>query len=73
MDNKVQYLNQIIEVIDTKATIFKNNKRNLPHAAYVAEKEILTKTINDAIQLAEEIKPIPFSLINDLKSLIKQL
>lgn len=73
MDNKVQYLNQIIEVIDTKATIFKNNKRSMPSTAYLAEKEILTKTINDAIILAGEINPIPYSLINDLKSLIKQL
>ena len=73
MDQKVQYLNQIIEIIDQKATIFKKNKKNLPTASYEAEKQVLTKTINDAIQLAEEIKPVPYSLINDLRSLIKQL
>jgi hypothetical protein len=73
MDQKVQYLNQIIEIIDTKAAIFKNKKKSLPEAAYLAEKQVLTKTIEDAIKLAEEIKPVPFSLINDLRVLIKQL
>lgn len=73
MDNKVKYLNQIIEVIDQKATQFKKNKRDLPTAVYEAEKQILVRTIDSAIQLAEEIKPVPYSLINDLKSLIKQL
>ncbi|TGN08120.1 hypothetical protein [Leptospira ilyithenensis] len=73
MDNQVQYLNQIIEIIDTKASVFKKNKNKIPQAAYQAEKQVLTKTIQDAIALAESIKPTPFSLINDLKSLIKQL
>ena len=73
MDNKVEYLNQIIEIIDNKATVFKKNKKSMPTAAYESEKAILVRTINDAIKLAEEIKPTPFSLINDLRSLIKQL
>ena len=65
MDNKVEYLNQII--------VFKNNKKSMPTSAYESEKVILVRTINDAIKLAEEVKPTPFSLINDLRSLIKQL
>lgn len=73
MDQKIQYLNQMIEIIDNKVTIFKKNKSKLPQAAYTAEKQVLTRTIEDTIKLAEEIKPVPFSLINDLKSLIKQL
>ncbi|GBF42136.1 hypothetical protein LPTSP2_14220 [Leptospira ellinghausenii] len=73
MDQKIQYLNQMIEIIDTKVSIFKKNKTKLPQAAYQAEKQVLTRTIQDTIQLAEEIKPVPFSLINDLKTLIKQL
>lgn len=73
MDQKIQYLNQMIEIIDNKVTIFKKNKSKLPQAAYAAEKQVLTRTIQDTIQLAEEIKPVPFSLINDLKALIKQL
>ncbi|MCT8332355.1 hypothetical protein NUH30_01600 [Leptospira sp. 85282-16] len=73
MDQKIQYLNQMIEIIDSKVTIFKKNKSKIPQAAYVAEKQVLTRTIQDTIKLAEEIKPVPFSLINDLKSLIKQL
>ncbi|BDA79084.1 hypothetical protein LPTSP3_g20140 [Leptospira kobayashii] len=73
MDNQVQYLNQIIEIIDTKAGLFKKNKNKIPQTAYQAEKQVLVKMIQDAITLAESIKPTPFSLINDLKSLIKQL
>lgn len=73
MDQKVQYLNQMIEIIDNKVTIFKKNKTKLPTAAYNAEKQVLTRTIEDTIKLAEEIKPTPFSLISDLKALIKQL
>lgn len=73
MDQKIQYLNQMIEIIDNKITIFKKNKSKLPQAAYTAEKQVLTRTIQDTIQLAEDIKPVPFSLINDLKALIKQL
>lgn len=73
MDNKIQYLNQMIEIIDTKVTIFKKNKNTMHTTGYTAEKQVLTRTIQDAIQLAEEIKPVPYSLINDLKSLIKQL
>ncbi|MDF3818747.1 hypothetical protein P3G55_02485 [Leptospira sp. 96542] len=73
MDQKVQYLNQMIEIIDTKVTIFKKNKSKLPTAAYQAEKQVLSRTIEDTIKLAEEIKPVPYSLINDLKAVIKQL
>jgi len=63
----------MIEIIDTKVTIFKKNKNTMHTTGYTAEKQVLTRTIQDAIQLAEEIKPVPYSLINDLKSLIKQL
>ncbi|GBF49271.1 hypothetical protein LPTSP4_07810 [Leptospira ryugenii] len=73
MDQKVQYLNQVIEIIDTKVTLFKKNKATMHNANYVAEKQVLTRMIQDAIQLAGEVKPVPYSLINDLKSLIKQL
>ncbi|MCU0825210.1 MAG: hypothetical protein O9301_12905 [Leptospira sp.] len=73
MDQKIQYLNQMIEVVDTKVSTFKKNKSKLPTVAYNAEKQVLTRTIEDTIKLAEEIKPVPYSLINDLKSLIKQL
>ncbi|TGL62713.1 hypothetical protein EHQ58_02275 [Leptospira ognonensis] len=73
MDNKVQYLNQIIEIIDTKVTTFKQNKSRMHTTNYTAEKQVLTRTIEDAIKLAEDIKPVPFSLISDLKALIKQL
>jgi len=73
MDNKIQYLNQIIEIIDTKVSTFKKNKSKMHTTAYTAEKQVLTRMIEDAIKLAEEIKPVPYSLINDLKSLIKQL
>lgn len=73
MDEKIQVLNQMITIIDEKATIFKKNKTKLPKVAYESEKQILTKTIQDTIQLAESIKPTPFSLIQDLKSLLKQL
>ncbi|MCZ8155818.1 MAG: hypothetical protein O9264_06850 [Leptospira sp.] len=73
MDNKIQYLNQIIEIIDTKVTVFKKNKNTMHSTGYAAEKQVLTRTIEDAIKLAEEVRPVPYSLINDLKSLIKQL
>ncbi len=55
MDNQVQYLNQIIEIIDTKAGAFKKTKNKIPQAAYQAEKQVLTKMIQDAITLAESI------------------
>ncbi|MEK6882337.1 MAG: hypothetical protein AABY22_22145 [Nanoarchaeota archaeon] len=73
MENKIQYLNQIIEIIDTKVTTFKQNKNKMHNTGYVAEKQVLTRTNEDAIKLAEDIKPVPYSLISDLKALIKQL
>lgn len=73
MDNKIQYLNQMIEIVDTKVSIFKKNKSKMATAGYLAEKQVLTRTIEDTILLAQEIKPTPFSLVSDLKALIKQL
>jgi hypothetical protein len=73
MDSKIQILNQMIEIIDTKVTIFKKNKSKMHTTGYLAEKQVLTRSIEDTIKLAEEIKPVPFSTISDLKALIKQL
>ncbi|MCB1143791.1 MAG: hypothetical protein H7A24_17340 [Leptospiraceae bacterium] len=73
MTNNTQVLNQIIQIIDQKATAYKKNKKTMNRTALESEKVLITNTIKDAIQLAESIKPVPASIISDLKALMKQL
>ena len=73
MTNNTQVLNQIIQIIDQKATAYKKNKKTMNRTALESEKILITNTIKDAIQLAESIKPVPASIISDLKALMKQL
>ena len=73
MPNNTQVLNRIIQIIDQKATAYKKNKKTMNRTALESEKVLITNTIKDAIQLAESIKPVPASIISDLKALMKQL
>ena len=52
MDNNTKILNQMIQIIDEKASSFKKKKKTLSKTAAETEKLLITKTIQDAIKEA---------------------
>ncbi|MBX7059787.1 MAG: hypothetical protein K1X75_17115 [Leptospirales bacterium] len=72
-DEQIAALNQITAMIDEKATLYKNSLRSMPPARAAAEKQLILKLIDDGLSLARSIKPAPFSLIQDLEQLTREL
>jgi hypothetical protein len=73
MDEEIQALNQIIAMVDQKATKYQNEVRDMPKARAAAEKKLILDLVDDGLRLANNIQPKPFSVIDDLTRLEKQL
>ncbi len=72
-DEEIETLNKITAMIDEKATAYRNNLRAMPAARAIAEKQLILRLIDDGLSLARNIKPQPFSLIQDLERLSREL
>lgn len=70
---QVKALNEILGIIDQKATRFKQEKFDMRRSQFEAEKTMLLKLINDGLKLAENILPKPVDAIDDMKALRKQI
>lgn len=72
-DPQIETLNQILAMVDEKATAYQNNLHDMPAVRAAAEKTLIFKLIDDALDLARRIDPKPYSTIQDLERLQKQL
>lgn len=75
-NQNIQILNQMTSIIDEKVAKYKKEMKTMPSARFYSEKKILIDTIEDAIKLAESIKPAPkevSELASDFKKLIKEI
>lgn len=66
-------LNQLTTLIDTRANDYKQQYMRMPQANRVAQKKLILDLIDDAIQLALTLRPVPNEIINDFKALAAQL
>jgi hypothetical protein len=72
----ISILNQMTKIIDEKVTVYKNEMKRMPSARFYSEKKILLDTIDDAIKLAESIKPAPkqiSDIVSDFKRAAKEI
>jgi hypothetical protein len=75
-NQNIQILNQMTKIIDEKVAKYKKEMKTMPQARFYSEKKILIDTIEDAIKLAESIKPPQKEvqeLAADFKKLIKDI
>lgn len=69
----IQSLNQIIQILDQKATEFKDQVHDLAPSARAAQKKMIVGMAEDALKLAIKVNPRPEDLIADLQELMRQL
>jgi len=69
---QISTLNQIMEIVDSKASSFKVSQTKLRPAQIMAEKKLILDLIQSALQLANQIIPKPQNAIDDLNRLEKQ-
>ena len=75
-NDTIKILNQMTSIIDQKVSIYKKEMKSMPTARFYSEKKILLDTIDDAIKLAESIKPPQkeiTQLILDFKKVAKDI
>jgi hypothetical protein len=75
-NDTIKILNQMTSIIDQKASTYKKEMKTMPTARFYSEKKILLDTIDDAIKLAESIKPPQkeiTQLILDFKKVAKDI
>ncbi|MCB1175406.1 MAG: hypothetical protein KDK39_17660 [Leptospiraceae bacterium] len=72
-DTQVQALNQILAIIDEKATLLKDERYDMPAARRGPERDLILKLIDDALDLGYKIDPRPDAVIEDLYKLQSQL
>jgi|FrelakmetLWP11LW_1041352.scaffolds.fasta_scaffold09013_1 hypothetical protein len=70
--NDIQKLNQIVSIIDKKASQYKNERHHMPRARADSEKKLIIDLINDGLELAKSIGSQAQGLIEDLDRLKKQ-
>ena len=70
--NDIQKLNQIVAIIDDKASQYKNDRHHMPRARADAEKKLIIDLINNGLELAKSIGSEAQGLIEDLDRLKKQ-
>lgn len=70
---QVSSLNQIIAMIDKKATEFKAEYMRWPQSKRFANQKLILDLIHDANTLGQAIKPAPVEVLEDLKRLGEQL
>ncbi len=73
MQVKINSLNQIIAIIDSKAATYKDDRHHMPGARAFAEKKLILDIIKEAENLALTIIPKPAGLLEDLGRLRKTL
>jgi len=73
MDEQIQAMNQITAMIDEKAALYKEERPDMPAARAAAEKKLLLDLIQDGIDLAQKIQPVPTGLLHDFQRLQKQI
>lgn len=66
-------LNQLTNLIDTRANEYKQQYMRMPQANRVAQKKLILDLIDDAVQLASSMRPVPHEIISDFKALAAQL
>ena len=70
---EIEALNQILSMIDEKATHFKDVAYDLSTVQRNAQKKLLFDLIDDAVRLCKTISPEPREVLNDLGTLSNQL
>lgn len=70
---EVDSLNKIIAIIDDKATLYKEERFDMPAARKNAEQKMIMDMIADALKLAGRMDPSPAELMLDLRRLEKDL
>jgi len=72
MSEQVQALNQIIGIIDEKASRYKDERFDMSTAQAYAQKKLILDLIDDAFKLCSQIKPAPVEATADLQKLQHQ-
>ena len=70
---QIEAFNQIIQMIDTSSTKYKDEVMRMPDSRRQAEKKLLIELINNGIKLANDIQPKPLDALHDLKRLGEQI
>ena len=73
---QIQILNQITKMIDDRVTKYKKEMKTMPTSRFYTEKKLILDTIDNAIKLAESIKPPPPGIkaaIADFKTVSKDI
>lgn len=70
---QISALNQIIAIIDQKATEFKAGYMRMPESKRFAQKKLILDLIGDAEKLGNAIRPAPTEVLEDIKRLGDQL
>ncbi|MFH0976312.1 MAG: hypothetical protein V1874_11075 [Spirochaetota bacterium] len=70
--NDIQKLNQIVSIIDNKASQYKSERHHMHRAKADADKKLILDLINDGLELANSIGSQAQGLIEDLDRLKKQ-
>ena len=65
-------LNQIVSIIDEKASSFKTRRTRMPQVQAAAEKKLIMDLLQEGINLAQGVAPKPTALIEDLERLNKE-
>lgn len=73
MDEEIQALNQIIQMVDTKAAKYQDEVRDMPKARAVAEKKLILDLIEDGLKIANNMQFKPHEVIDDLRRLEQRL
>ena len=73
MSEQIDVLNQIIQMVDEKASKYKDNVMKMKEVQRAAEKKLLLDLIDNGLKLAESVKPKPLDLVTDLKRLSEQI
>ena len=69
MNEEIQTLNKIVAIVDEKASLFKKDWSQMPKIRAVTEKKLILDLIENALQLAKNIRPAPTDLLGDLQKL----
>ncbi|TGM10858.1 hypothetical protein EHQ81_18770 [Leptospira selangorensis] len=69
MNEEIQALNKIVAIVDEKASLFKKDWSHMPKIRAITEKKLILDLIENALQLAKNIRPAPKDLLGDLQKL----
>lgn len=70
---EIESINQIIAIIDQKATLYKDELFDMPTARKNAEQKLILDLIDDALSLADSLEPKAIDIMQDLKKLQKDI